>query len=102
MSWRDYYDSYADWFASKIGPLNYPVCKFCGEKFLPNSPNQKYCSYDPDSPECYRERELSNMTVNSWIRAHGDTVKSFIDREGIEVYRELVNEYDNKKLSNNP
>lgn len=97
MSWRSHYDSYEEYFAARVGVFHYPVCNFCGEKFLPKSPNQKYCSYDLDDPECYRERELHNMTVNAWIKAHGDTVKSFIKRESIEVYQALVDEYNKRR-----
>src|SRR5687768_3713624 len=64
-------------------------CSWCGDSFVPLSPNQRRHSR-PQDPACYDDHRNASMSRNGWIRrVAGCTVKEFIAIHGQESYDAL-------------
>ncbi len=63
------FNNYYDWFVShdlKWQRDHMVRCQHCGRKFVPKSPNQKYCG--PENNMCYATRTDAKMADGMWIK----------------------------------
>ena len=80
--------------SSKKHPEDYPTktCAFCGQKYIPTSPGQIYCSSE-ENPECEYERFVSRLTPLGFIKFHGyRNKKEFIAEQGLDAWQALQKE----------
>lgn len=63
------FNNYRDWFMSHDAlwqRKHMVTCEYCGKKFIPSAPNQKFCG--PENPMCYNTRTDSKMANGMWIK----------------------------------
>ena len=59
------YTNYRDWFVSQSPEWqqeHMPRCARCGREFIPEAPNQKYCSED-----CFKRTHEPCIYNGSWV-----------------------------------
>ena len=69
------FENYRDWYMSHsiTWQREHMVrCEHCGKKFIPSSPNQKYCG--PENPSCHTNRTDSKMANGMWVKNTPKTV----------------------------
>lgn len=69
------------------------ICSFCGQPFLPFSPNQRRHSYQhlqEDGNSCAWEYELENMGPRAYLNHVGMSKSQYIKNYGLEQYELVV------------
>jgi len=63
------YANYRDWYVShdlKWQKEHMFKCEHCGKKFIPSSPNQKFCG--PDNDSCFKARHDTTLANGQWVK----------------------------------
>ncbi len=63
------FTNYREWFVShdmKWIREHKVKCCHCGNYFIPNSPNQKYCG--PENKACHEARNDSSLANGMWVK----------------------------------
>ncbi len=58
--------NYRDWFLSQSDEWkieHMPICERCGRAFIPDAPNQKYCS-----DNCFKKTHETCFYDGSWVK----------------------------------
>lgn len=61
--------NYRDWYMShdlKWQKDHRFKCEHCGKKFIPSSPNQKFCG--PENESCYKARKDMGLADGQWVK----------------------------------
>lgn len=81
-------NAHENWQDSPAGQVE-RECSWCGDLFIPLSPNQRRHSRLQE-PACYDDHWKESMTRDGWIRRiTGYSVREFIEIHGRESYLAL-------------